>query len=316
MSDRPLWERTRPLGRSRKTGAASTDPVRRPTTTRVRGRTRGRPTRGAAPPPPQQRRRRRRINWTRITASVLCLALLAGTAWLAAGPWLRIRAVTYAGADWTGRDALDAVTDPMHGRSLLLVDTRATAEALGTLPGVQAANVDISPFGDVRVSLVEADAVARWRTDAAQLLVAEDGTVVGVLALDATAGAALAALPVVEDRREGSHDLSVGDQLATDEVTAALLVSGLTPAQLGSQAAVLTVAFDETFGFVVTAPQAGWQAAFGFYGVDPNDTPDVMRARLQSQASGVRTLFASHPEASLAWIDARNPGRVYFRARG
>jgi hypothetical protein len=30
----------------------------------------------------------------------------------------------------------------------------------------------------------------------------------------------------------------------------------------------------------------------------------------------VRTLLAGHPEAGLAWIDARNPGRVYFRARG
>jgi hypothetical protein len=244
------------------------------------------------------------------------VALVAGTAWLAAGPWLQIRAVTYAGADWTGRDALDAVTDPMHGRSLLLVDAQATAEELGTLPGVQTANVDIGLFGDVRISLVEGDAVARWRTDAAQLLVAEDGTVVGVLSLDATAGAALAALPAVEDQREASHDLSVGDQIPEHEVNAALLVSALTPAQLGSDVATLGVSIDETFGFVVSAPQAGWEAAFGFYGVDPDDTPDVMQARLQSQASGVRTLFASHPEAGLAWIDARNPGRVYFRARG
>lgn len=316
MSDRPLWERTRPLGRSRKTGAASTDPVRRPTTTRVRGR--GRPMRGAAPrgSPPAPRRRRRRINWTRVTAAVLCLALVGGATWLAGGPWLRIRAVTYAGADWTGRDALDAVTDPIRGQSLLLVDAEATAEELATLPGVQTANVDIGLFGEVRVSLVEGDAVVRWRTDAAQLLVAEDGTVVGVLSLDATAGAALAALPVVEDQREDSHDLSVGDQLAAHEVDAALLVSGLTPAQLGSQVAALSVAIDQTYGFMVSAPQAGWEAAFGFYGVDPDDTPDVMQARLQSQASGVRTLFAGHPETGLAWIDARNPGRVYFRARG
>jgi len=41
-----------------------------------------------------------------------------------------------------------------------------------------------------------------------------------------------------------------------------------------------------------------------------------MTARIASQASAVRTLFAAHPEAGVAWIDARNPGKVYFRARG
>ena len=81
-------------------------------------------------------------------------------------------------------------------------------------------------------------------------------------------------------------------------------------------AAVLAIALDATYGFIVSAPQAGWQAAFGFYGLDPSDTPEVIAAKASSQASGVRTLFAAHPEASVAWIDARNPGRVYFRARG
>ena len=46
------------------------------------------------------------------------------------------------------------------------------------------------------------------------------------------------------------------------------------------------------------------------------DTPEAIQARLDAQASGVRTLFTDHPEAGVAWIDARNPGRVYFRARG
>ncbi len=79
---------------------------------------------------------------------------------------------------------------------------------------------------------------------------------------------------------------------------------------------ILNISLDGTYGFIVSAPQAGWQAAFGFYGLDPSETPDVVAARVASQASGVRTLFAAHPEASVAWIDARNPGRVYFRARG
>ena len=174
--------------------------------------------------------------------------------------------------------------------------------------------VDIDLFGQAGVALVEAEAVVVWLTDAARLLVAEDGTVVGIQARDTVPQGSIASLPVIDDVREASHDLSVGDQIARPEVDAALL-SELAPSALGSQAAVLAIALDATYGFIVSAPQAGWQAAFGFYGLDPSDAR-VIAAKASSQASGVRTLFAAHPEAGVAWIDARNPGRVYFRARG
>ncbi len=314
MSDGRLFEPTRPTGRPRRRGAASTDPERRPTS-RVRGR--GRPARGATPPPAMTpRRRRRRFNWTRITAVLMCLVLVAGAGWLVAGPWLRIRAVTYAGADWTAREDLDRVTNPLLGRSALTVDAAATAEELAELPGVESATVDIGLFGRAEVSLIEGDAVAVWLTDAARLLVAEDGTVVGIQARDATGEGSIADLPVIDDVRPASHDLSVGDQIAGPEVDAALLLAELEPDRLGSQAAFLTISLDGTYGFILSSPQAGWQAALGYYGLDPADTHDAVAARVASQASGIRTLFASHPEASVAWIDARNPGRVYFRARG
>ena len=314
MSDGRLFERTRPTGRHRARGAASADPERRPTTTRVRGR--GRPARGATPPPAPNPRRRRRFNWTRITALLMCLVLVSGAGWLVAGPWLRIRAVTYAGADWTAREDLDRVTNPLLGRSALLVDAVATAAELALLPGVESATVDIGLFGRANVSLVEGDAVAVWLTDAARLLVAEDGTVVGIQARDATGQGSIADLPVIDDVREASHDLSVGDQIARQEVDAALLLAALDPDRLGSQASFLTIALDGTYGFILSSPQAGWQAALGYYGLSPSDTPEEVAARVASQASGIRTLFASHPEASVAWVDARNPGRVYFRARG
>ncbi|HET9498509.1 MAG TPA: hypothetical protein VFP83_09310 [Candidatus Limnocylindria bacterium] len=313
MSDGRLFEPTRPIGR-RRPGAASTDPRSR-RTTRVKGR--GRPARGAAKPPtPSPRRRRRRINWTRITAAILCLALVAGGAWLVGGPSLRIRAVSYSGADWTERAALDAVTEPMMGRSALLVNAGAIATELGGLPGVERASVDIGLFGRVEVSLVEGDAVAIWRTDAAQLLVAEDGTVVGSQSRDATVPGGYAELPFVDDQREASHDLWIGDQLPLDEVDAALALGDLPAERLGSASAVLRISVDPTYGFILSSPQAGWQAAMGYYGKAPEDTAATIRGRVSEQAGSIRTLFAEHPEAGVAWIDARNPGRVYFRARG
>ena len=314
MSDGRLFEPTRPAGRRRR-GAASTDPPSRRTTTRVRSR--GRPPRGAAKPPPSpRRRRRRRINWTRITAAALCLALVAGGTWLVGGPSLRIRAVSYSGADWTERAALDAVTGPMIGRSALLVNASAIATELGGLPGVEGATVDIGLFGRVQVDLVEGDAVAIWRTDAAQLLVAEDGTVVGSQGRDALVPDAYAELPFVDDQREASHDLWIGDQLPVDEVEAALALGDLPANRLGSASAVIRLSVDPTYGFILSSPQAGWQAAMGYYGTAPQDTPATIRGRVSEQASSIRTLFAEHPEAGVAWIDARNPGRVYFRARG
>ena len=38
--------------------------------------------------------------------------------------------------------------------------------------------------------------------------------------------------------------------------------------------------------------------------------------RLDRQIAAVRTLFAAHPEDEVGWVDARNPGKVYFRAKG
>jgi hypothetical protein len=315
MSDGRLFEPTRPTGRRRQ-GAASTDPRPRRTTTRVKSRG-GRPPRGATPPAPsQRRRRRRRINWTRITAATLCLALVAGGAWLVGGPSLRIRAVSYSGADWTERAALDAVTEPMIGRSALLVNAGAIATELGGLPGVESAAVDIGLFGRVQVVLVEGDAVVIWRTNAAQLLVAEDGTVVGSQSRDATVPDMYADLPFVDDQREASHDLWIGDQLPSDEVEAARALGDLPADRLGTASAVLRISVDPTYGFILSSPQAGWQAAMGYYANAPQDTPATIRGRVSEQASSIRTLFAEHPEAGVAWIDARNPGRVYFRARG
>jgi hypothetical protein len=245
-----------------------------------------------------------------------CLAVIAVLASLVAGPWLEVRTVTYDGARWTSRADLDRVTGPVVGRSALMVDAASLALAISDLPAVESADVEVGAFGEVRVAVVEGGAVAMWRTNAAQLLLAEDGTVVGVQSLDAELRGTLAGLPVIEDLRDTSHDLTVGDTILASELEAALALAALPASRLGSQATLLSVELDPTYGFVLSSPQVGWRAAFGFYGLDPTDTPDTMAARIASQASAVRTLFASNPETGVAWVDARNPGRVYFRARG
>jgi hypothetical protein len=224
--------------------------------------------------------------------------------------------VSYEGAEWTSRADLDAVTRSALGHSALLVDASRLALAIADMPAIEQAEVEVGPFGAVRVALTEGNAVASWRTSAAQVLLADDGTAVGVLSRDAPLHGSIANLPVVDDERDASHDLSLGDAIPQHELDAALALAALSGERLGSEAAVLTLAVDATYGFILSSPQAGWRAAFGFYGLDPADTPETVAARIASQASAVRTLFASRPEAQVAWVDARNPGRVYFRARG
>lgn len=316
MRWRRLIESTRPTPR-RPRGATSGVATR--TTAQVTARRRpgsGGSSRGSSRPRSTPRHQGPRINWARVSAVALCLAMTGTLAWLAGGPWLRVQAVSFEGAEWTSRTDLESVTRPSLGRSALLVDTASLALEIGALPAMEGADVEFSLPGEIRIVLIEESAVAVWRTSAAQLLLASDGTVIGARSRDAVPRGSPADLPLIEDGRDGSHDLSAGDGIPQHELDAALALAALSGARLGSAATVVTVSVDATYGFILSSPQAGWSAAFGFYGLDPTDAPETVAARIESQASAIRTLFASRPEAQVAWVDARNPGKVYFRARG
>jgi hypothetical protein len=96
----------------------------------------------------------------------------------------------------------------------------------------------------------------------------------------------------------------------------ALRFVALDPARLGSRTKRLTVRLDDEYGFIVVSVQPTWEAAFGFYGLDPKDDEATIGDRIERQIGALRTLFAQRPEASVSWVDARNPGKVYFRAKG
>ena len=73
---------------------------------------------------------------------------------------------------------------------------------------------------------------------------------------------------------------------------------------------------DDEYGFRLASSDPAWEIALGVYGVDPTETREEMDARIERQITAVRTLFASRPEAEIGWVDVRNPGKVYFRAKG
>lgn len=309
-------------------------PGRRPRAGRGRGRASSRLTtprpsttiRARRRPGATQARRPRRALRARITgrlpsaarllAALGLAASLAALILLAGGSWLRVDQVAASGARWTSAARLDGVVEPLRGRALLTLDRRAVEAALEALPAVADAHVETYLPDRVEVTITERAAAFVWQTSAVQMVCAADGTVIGQVALGAPLPDALAALPFVDDERGPSHDIVIGDVVPAAEVRTALRLVDLEPATLGSVAERLTVRIDDQYGFILVAPEIGWSAAFGFYGLDPREADADVAARVEQQAASVRTLFADEPETTVAWVDARNPGRVYWRAKG
>lgn len=291
----------------------------------TRGRRGATPTRGARPRRGSQARRPGRPMRTRIgphlpsrgrlAAALIAAALIAAFAVVVTGPWLRVTSVAWSGRALTAERALRGAAEGLEGQNALLVDGADLRARLQSLPAVAAARVDVQLPDRVAISLTEEAPAFVWRTRAVQLIGAADGTLIGQLALGDELEGPFAALPVVDDRRPASGDLTVGDRVDPEEVAIAIRLAQLEPAALGSTTSGVTVHLEPEYGFVVDSAAPAWRAAFGLYGMDPEIDGDVT-SRIERQVAGVRTLFAEEDEATIGWLDVRNPGRVYWRPRG
>ena len=250
----------------------------------------------------------------RAAAACLCLAFVSLLGYLVAGPVAVLEEVEWAGNRFTDDATLEARLDALKGTSVFLLDTERLAGELSALPGVAGASVEARLPDRLEVTIHEDDPTLVWRTSRALLLTTAEGVAVGELPLDAELPAGLAGLPVVDDRRADSASLRVGAALPSVEVTAATRLAELNPAVLGSVVPSVSVRIDDLYGFTLVAPEPGWTAALGFYGREPDDDAESAAERLERQVGAVRTVFANRPEATVTWLDARNPGKVYFRA--
>jgi hypothetical protein len=252
----------------------------------------------------------------RIVAVLALLVLVGGLAALLNSPWLRVSGVAWAGERYTRDDDLETVLDAERGRSLLTVDTAAVARTLERLPAVAQARVEATLTGELQVDLVERMATIVWQTPRGAFLTADDGTLFAMLPGPNALDDDLAALPLVEDARASARLTRVGDVVPSGLVETARRLTALDPAALGSTSARLTLRIDDQYGFMLVSGGPTWRIAFGVYGYDPDLTVDDIASRIDRQVAAVRTLFATETEAAIAWVDARNPGKVYFRARG
>src|SRR5207302_3194728 len=230
-------------------------------------------------------------------------------------PWLRVGSVAWSGARYTSGEQVAAILAPLRGSSLLTLDDAAVAARLTSLPAVSSARVEPTLPGGISVAIEEKAPTLVWQTSAVRLLVANDGVVFGDLSLSTPLPAALARLPFVDDRRASSLDFFIGDRIPDAERSIALRLAAINPLMLGSTAKGLRVRLDDQCGYVISPTSgANWSAAIGLSGMDPNSA--AMAAGIDARVAAVRTLFATHSERGIRWVDARNPGKVYWRPNG
>lgn len=260
----------------------------------------------------RQRLRGRLPSRGRVLAGLAGAALVAALVALVNGPWLRVDRLSHSGERFTPAASIDAILADYRGAPLLTVDTGALAQAIGSLPAVASASVASSLPGELRVTVVEKTPAITWLTPAVRLVAAADGSVIAELARDAQLPAELAGLPAVDDQRPASRRLATGDRLPQAEMHMALRLLDLDPALLGSATTGIGLRIDAEYGFIAVSREPAWEAAFGFFGLDPREEVATADARVEQQVAAVRTLFATRPEASVSWMDVRNPGRVYW----
>jgi cell division septal protein FtsQ len=266
--------------------------------------------------PVRQRLAKRLPSIRRLIAGVGAVAAVAGLVALLNGPWLRVQEVTWDGARYTGTEELASLLDGARGASVLAIDTRAIGDRIEALPAVADAAVTASLTGHVTATLVERTVAFVWETRSARLLGSDDGTIFAAVASDAELAPDVAGAPHITDSRRASRLLTAGDTIPAALLETTMRLLAIDPATLGSRAERLTVSIDDEYGFRLSSADPAWEIAFGVYGTDPRVTSAEAAARLERQVTAVRTLFAEEPEDGIGWVDVRNPGKVYFRAKG
>ena len=294
-------------------------PVRRrpPRAGRARAAIRGRGKGARRPGVPFRRRMSGRLpSIRRVLAGLGAVACAAALVALLTGPWLRVTEVTWAGEQFTPTRDLERLLSRQRGVSLLALDTGALRDGLSRLPAVAEASVSTSLPGRVDVSIVEREAAFIWETGSARLLGSADGTLFVALRLGDDLPPDVAGLPRIADHRDAARLMAVGGRVPAGLLRTALRLAGLDPVALGSAATDLSVRLDDEFGFGLVSSDPAWEMALGVYGTDPAESAAEAAARLERQITAVRTLFATRQESEIGWVDARNPGKVYFRAKG
>jgi POTRA domain, FtsQ-type len=188
------------------------------------------------------------------------------------------------------------VTDPLEERLL-------------TIPAVAGAEISIGLPDTVRVRIDERDPILVWRHGEARWFV--DGTGLLFAEVPETPPEGTADLPVISDDRAASALLRVGSTIDPVDLDAATRLASLTPAQVGSGAAGLSVGVTDENGFVLGSVPKSWVAVFGFYGLSLRTT-DMIPGQVQLLGSLLGQ--AGEPAVALVILSTEREGTYIPKA--
>jgi hypothetical protein len=228
--------------------------------------------------------------------AILTILVAAGAIYgLVATALFSFSRLEVSGASLTPKEAIDAQLGLTPGANLVTLSTEPLAAALRELPSLADARVSVALPDAVQVQVVERRPILIWAVGSRRFLVDDQG----LLFADAAAVPpdVVAALPVITDGRAKSSVFDVQSRLDAVVRDAATRLGSLTPDQVGSGAAGLAVALNDSNGFTVAARPAGWMAIFGLY-VPSQRTP----AMIPGQVQALRLLLAEAGEANVATV--------------
>lgn len=163
---------------------------------------------------------------------------------------------------WTDQELVRETLGLSTGTNVFRLETAPLEAALRALPAVASAEVSVGlPDAVVVVGIEERQPVLAWQVGDTRFMADRSGTIFATRSTEATLPGGVV---VVEDRRGGVEPPRIGGQIDAVEFDVATRLGSVTPANIGSAAASLTVAITDLDGFVVSS-KAGWTAVFGFY---------------------------------------------------
>jgi cell division septal protein FtsQ len=241
---------------------------------------------------PVKRASARILTPVRAGAALALLAAVGGLYGAMASDLFLARGTDVTGNTWTDEGVILAALAVPPGQNVFTLGTDELERRLEGIPAVAGADVSIALPDRLQVSVAERVALVAWAVGGHRYLVDADGTLFGEMGEEIPAGSP--DVPVVTDRRLASRALGIGSRLDEVSLDAALRLGSLTPPDIGSGAAALSVRVDDTNGFVLHGEPQGWNAIFGFY------TPTLRTTDLiPGQVRLLRSLLLDHDEANV-----------------
>jgi cell division protein FtsQ len=211
--------------------------------------------------------------------SILAMLSSAGAVYgLAATPAFGYARLDVEGTLVTPPALVEAMLGLDKGTNLVSLATDPLEEQLRVLPSVADANVSIGLPDTIRVDVTERRPIVIWAAAGHRFVVDDGGTLFADLGASSPQG--MPALPVIADDRRSAATLGIRSMLDPVDLDAATRIGSLTPEQIGSSAAKLSVRITDERGFTISSGSKGWLAVFGFYGRSQR-TPALVPGQVQ-----------------------------------